>query len=94
MLCTFLLLVLGLRRSLILSGREESDPDDKLLADTDLDRSSPQVERVRFRRNKGHQVTLPEGVEAGHSLVQQVSPGGKGRHSSELIPSSASGSFI
>jgi hypothetical protein len=52
------------------SGREESDPNYELLANTNMDRPSSEVERVRFRGHQGDQGSVPEGLETRYRSLQ------------------------
>lgn len=55
------------------AGREESDTDDQLLGDTDLDGPSPEMERLGVRGDPSDSCSLQSRLEAGHDSVQQVS---------------------
>lgn len=56
-----------------LAGREESDTDDQLLGDTDLDGPSPEMERLGVRWDPSDPCSLQSRLEAGHDSLQQVS---------------------
>ncbi|PBC34895.1 Neuronal acetylcholine receptor subunit alpha-10 [Apis cerana cerana] len=56
-----------------LPGREESDTDDQLLGDTDLDGPSPEMERLGVRGDPSDSCSLQSRLEAGHDSLQQVS---------------------
>lgn len=55
------------------AGREESDTDDELLGDTDLDGPSPEMERLGVRGDPSDSCSLQSRLEAGHDPLQQVS---------------------
>lgn len=56
-----------------LAGREESDTDDQLLGDTDLDGPPPEMERLGVRWDPSDSCSLQSRLEAGHDSLQQVS---------------------
>lgn len=55
------------------AGREESDTDDQLLGDTDLDGPSPEMERLGVRGDPSDSCSLQSRLEAGYDSLQQVS---------------------
>lgn len=60
-------------RDFSFAGREESDTDDQLLGDTDLDGPSPEMERLGVRGDPSDSCSLQSRLEAGHDSLQQVS---------------------
>lgn len=55
---------------LYIQGRTEPNIDDQLLADSKMERQSPDVELGRLRRSLGRSYSLPARLEARHYPLQ------------------------
>lgn len=59
----------NLNNQIKFSGRKESNTDNELLDNTNMDRPSPSMEQIGIRRNFCNKNALSESMETGHNTL-------------------------